>query len=144
MTTKVWLIGEGNPYSRHPDDALLPFPTNSAGWRLCYKVLGVSEVTYLERYERANVCARAWSKAEATTNVPKLRARIGDAPYILLGAQVAEAFGVTFVPFSFLERDGKAVGAVWPHPSGRSPGWKMPGAIQKARVMLPLLVGAPT
>lgn len=37
--TRVWLVGENNPYSRDAGDALLPYPERSAGWRLCTEIL---------------------------------------------------------------------------------------------------------
>lgn len=100
--------------------ALYPRPAGCAGHRL-RKVLGMSEVEYLESFERINLCATRWDKSLAE----RLAAYILSTEkkkFILLGARVTRAFGLPFIPFSSHFEDGK-VFVVFPHPSGRCRIW---------------------
>lgn len=70
---KPLLVGESNPYSRDPDDALLPWPFGCAGYRLCHKVLGLREETYLQVFDRANLLDEVrWSAPRARASAATL------------------------------------------------------------------------
>lgn len=141
MTTRPWLIGETNPYQRPGDDPdhrfdLYHEPPHSAGGRLCRFVLGLEPHVYRARFVRRNLLQGKWSVPLARTAAAALLAESAGAPIVLLGAKVAEAFGVEFVPFGWDARQvlGRMVDfAVLPHPSGLSRGWNAPNAVWRAR-----------
>lgn len=138
---KPWIIGEANPYGADPYFAMYPDPPQSAGGRLCFKILGMTEEAYLESFERHNLCPMRWSAAAARDGVARIRARSMGAPTILLGAKVAKAFGYEFRPWSLYAMYGaeRSAGCPWhtlilPHPSGLCRLWStVPGAIQRTR-----------
>lgn len=121
-------MGELNPYGADPTYALYPYPVNSAGGRLCRRVLGLEPREYLRRYRRVNLCARRWSLAEARAAAAALEER---GVTVLLGAKVCAAFRVEYLPFSV--QGGRVV---LPHPSGRCRAWNEPGAYGAARAVL--------
>ncbi len=138
---KPLLVGECNPYGSEPYFALYPYPVNSAGWRLCRLVLGISRHRYLREFDRANLCAgRKWDLAEARGRATELLAGARPAnfasaarrTYVLLGKRVCDAFGVPFRPFTST-RPGILV---LPHPSGRSRGWHGVESWERARRLL--------
>ena len=141
---KPLLVGEANPYGSDPYFALYPDPPNSAGGRLCRKVLGLAEDDYLERFDRVNLCPRTWSWKQARARAADivLERRGTGAPVVLLGAKVAAAFGLSFRPFSFVGGgglgmlDGIPRHVMLQHPSGRSRAWNFPGAYERAREVL--------
>lgn len=124
------IVGEANPYSRDPDDALLPYPAQSAGARF-RTLLGWSEDEYLGAFERRNLLdGSGWSLPRAHAAADQLMRHNG--PIILLGAKVAAAFDVTDL-------------ALWtwrgrflrlPHPSGLSREWSKPGATERLRALM--------
>jgi hypothetical protein len=147
------LVGEANPYGGDPEFALYPSPPGCAGHRLCRLVMQLDPDDYLERFDRANLCARAWKMTEARARAAELATEYVDVPVVLLGAKVCRAFEVAFDPFSFVD----AVNRVWrtdasgapeapiertpqyvilPHPSGLSRLWNAPGAYDRARAAL--------
>lgn len=69
---KPLLVGEANPYGSDPAFALYPSPPGCSGDRLCRLVMGLDPDDYLERFERANLCPRRWSLAEARTRAADL------------------------------------------------------------------------
>lgn len=137
---KPWLVGESNPYGADPYYALYPDPPGCSGHRLCRLVLRLDPDEYLERFVRKNLLAlgrgRRWSLPLAREAAADFVRRSEGAPFVLLGARVAAAFGLTYAPFShFGGTDGRC-GVVLPHPSGLSRGWNAPGAFDRAREMI--------
>lgn len=141
---KVVLVGESNPYGADPAFALYPAPDGCSGHRLCCLIFGMQRARYLDVFERVNLCAGAWSMAEARRKADEIMSE-EDARVILLGAKVSKAFDVPFVPFEIYE--GGTV-LVLPHPSGLNRMWGLPGAIDKARAAMTAFVpewnGVPT
>lgn len=140
IESRPWLVGEHNPYARHHRYDLYPEPQKASGWRLCSMILGLSADEYLQRFHRWNlVNGGPWSKSRArwaAFGIEVLRESM-DTRAILLGAKVAEAFGLAFTPY-------EAVGPylMLPHPSGRNRCWNEPGAMERARTAAALhLVG---
>ena len=139
---KPLLVGEANPYGGDPDYALFPFPENSAGGRLCHKVLDLSRREYLELFDRVNLCPTKWRVREARSRAVEILEADRGAPraYVLLGRKVQEAFGVGHDPFSHFRSlrvlPGPQVFVVLPHPSGRCRAWNAPGSFERARAVL--------
>jgi hypothetical protein len=135
--SKVWLIGEHNPYGSDPRYALFPRPKNATGGRLA-RALGLKDHEYIERFERVNLLDWIpWSVPRAREAAEGIARRIGRSPCVLLGARVSAAFGVEFDPFceksGFGLFDHSTRVVVLPHPSGRSRLWNAPDAQQRAR-----------
>lgn len=138
------LVGEDNPYSARPSDALLPYPDRSAGARLCRDILGLSVVDYLAKFDRVNLCGQKWNDDEARRVVGAICANGHGRVLVLLGAKVLRAFLLPQQPPpEFFTRGEFATcgnGAVkyvaLPHPSGRSREWNQPGAVERARAAM--------
>lgn len=131
------LVGEDNPHGSNPAHALYPSPVGCAGWRLCVKIMGLSEDDYLERFDRMNLCAGRWSAGEARDRAKDVLAEAYRPAIVLLGAKVCRAFDVTYAPFSALTRTATARRlVVLPHPSGRCRLWNESGAYERAREVL--------
>jgi hypothetical protein len=134
------LVGESNPYRNDDYYALYPDPENSAGGRLCFKIMELSTKDYIRSFDRQNLCAGKWSlpAARATADRIKLARHNGssvDATVVLFGSKVCSAFGLDFKPFSWrqpLAGSGFPV-VILPHPSGLNRIWNEPGAIERAR-----------
>ncbi len=129
MTPRILLVGEDNPHSLDPRHALYPHPPGCAGDRLCHRILDEHRGSYLEKYDRTNLCSGAWSTTEA--RVRALDLLESGRPMVLLGARVARAFGLDFLPFSVA--CGASLMAVLPHPSGRCRLWNDVGSYARAR-----------
>lgn len=135
---KPVIVGELNPYGGSDKFALYPSPDGCSGHRLCCLILGMSRRSYLESFERANLCSGKWS-------VPAARKRAQELVdnhqrLILCGSKVSAAFGVPFLPFV-----RRSTWLVLPHPSGRNLLWNEPRIFEKARAavmsLAPELVG---
>ena len=130
---KPLLVGEANPYSQDPEDALFPWPPGSAGGRLC-RLLGWGQGHYLRAFDRVNLYTippRTWS-APAARQVAGwiLAEREGDV--VLLGARVVRAFLPDPIPlWTRCERF-----VALPHPSGRSREWHHREAVERLRALL--------
>jgi hypothetical protein len=123
------LVGEDNPYSADPRLALWPSPEGCAGWRLCYRILGMEFRDYLRSFERVNLCTGRWSLREARRRAVELSmSRAPSQTLVLLGARVCSAFERPYIPLTsappFL---------VLPHPSGRCRTWNDSQSIEDAR-----------
>lgn len=129
----VLLVGEVNPYSEHPEHALLPWPRNAAGDRLS-RILGITHRDYLNRFARINLCVLAWSRPLAEAEARRIRAGFL-CPVVALGRKVAEAFGVEYRPFAVVSHAPQPLG-VLPHPSGRCRVWNSPDARSSARALV--------
>lgn len=140
------LVGESNPYSSDPDDALLPYPSQSAGARLCRDILGMTREAYLAAFDRCNlVRGQKWSVPVARAEARRISVERRGGVCVLLGAKVAAAFGVPTSPFAVYDDPGASATrlVVLPHPSGLCRVWDEDGAMQRARDFVLPLVGAP-
>ena len=140
------LVGENNPYGPDEEFALWPAPVGCAGWRLCHEIFGMDADAYCETFQRVNLLyAARWSAPAARASAAALRERFPANNLVLLGARVQAAFGYPGrEPFS-LEVEGRGARRVFfvPHPSGRNRIWDDPASIQKARALLPAILGVP-
>jgi hypothetical protein len=136
---KPLVVGEANPYGGDPYFALYPKPENSAGWRLCHLVLGFEYAkTYLDLFDRVNLCPRDWSMKVARERAVQLRS-VPAFQAVLLGRKVAAAFRLEDVPPFTVWRPSEVSRAwcvVLPHPSGLCMEWNKPGAFERARVLV--------
>lgn len=134
-TPRVWLIGENNPYGPDPRYALYCEPPESAGGRLCYRILGMTERDYLRSFERRNLLAQdRWSIPAARTAAAELALALQPSDrVVLLGRKVFDAWRPRslkpWAPFEI--RDDYFL--LLPHPSGLSRAWNDPSAIGRAR-----------
>ncbi len=131
---KPILVGEQNPYGADPYYALYPAPDGCSGHRLCRLILGMSRKSYLEAFDRVNLCDGPWSMPAAKVRAEELidgglSGGDEEQPLILFGAKVAKAFGVSYKPF---EQFGEDI-LVLPHPSGLCRLWGEAGAFERAR-----------
>lgn len=144
---KPLLVGEDNPYSTDPRYALYPLPVNSAGWRLCHRVIGVTTHQYLRHFDRVNLCAGKWSTPEAKATASKIcnESVATGRVVVLLGTKVTRAaFNINPEPFRIHKYYQHCDGlvslschvVVLPHPSGLSRVWNEPGAFERARKTL--------
>lgn len=147
---KPLLVGEANPYGSDPEFALYPSPPGCAGDRLCRLVMGLDPDDYLARFDRMNLCPRAWSMRDARARAYAIRKECRTTPTILLGSKVCAAFEIDFKPFALvgdranvrersiieLETRRVPVYVVLPHPSGLSRSWHESGAYDRARAAL--------
>lgn len=128
LATKPILVGESNPYGADPHYALFPLPEGCSGHRLCHKVLGMSRRTYLESFDRVNLCVGEWCGEEARTKAVQLLSDPRREKFLLLGSKVSVAFGLRYLPLlSFGAR------LILPHPSGACRLWDEPGTFEHAR-----------
>ena len=146
---KPLLVGEANPYGGDPEFTLYPSPPGCSGDRLCRLVLGLDPDDYMGRFDRVNLCPRAWKIRDARIRADAIRKERRSSPTILLGAKVCAAFDVSFKPFSMVgdsnvrgrPHDERETGrvpvfVVLPHPSGLSRAWNAPGSYERARELL--------
>jgi hypothetical protein len=134
---KPLLVGECNPYGIEPKFALYPLPVNSAGWRLCHKILGLDTTKYLRTFERKNLSNDPFSVVKAREAAKQIIATHA-GPVILLGAKVCLAFDAPYDPFTVqtsLLGPERAM-YILPHPSGRARAWNDPQAITRTRTLL--------
>lgn len=98
---RIIIVGEDNPQSSRPADALVPWPDGCAGHRLM-GILGLPEDMYLE-IQRTNLCCPRWDgRAAVERALALLRGDVaeGDVVYpeegeyliLALGAKVADRF----------------------------------------------------
>lgn len=135
MKNKPLFVGELNPYGSSPQYALLPYPKNSTGWRLCYKILGIEWGEYVDNFGRVNLCSGKWDKVTAAIVASTIK--WGDEPYliVLLGSKVCNAFVFDYAPFSTMIANGHMF-VILPHPSGLCRAWNEKGAYAKAKKVL--------
>ncbi|SRR5258707_3271598 len=139
MTAFIF-VGESNPYSYDPSDALACYPPRSAGAHL-REILGVSEDVYME-FDRTNLCVGSdWSMREARRRA----AIVYSGPWtsiILLGRKVATAFNYNkpfFTGSIILEFSGclpQPTLISLPHPSHLCRIWHNHDAVVGARNLL--------
>lgn len=130
---RVLLVGEGNPYSARPHDALYPLPRGASGDRL-RNLMGLTDVEYL-RFARCNLCVgTSFTLREARPRAELLSA-YWRGQMVLCGAKAASAFDLPTEPFKTHDVGGTAVYVI-PHPSGLSRAWNAPGSAQRLREFL--------
>jgi len=130
---RALLIGESNPYSRHPDDALVPWPAGCAGARLL-SLLGWSEYDYLASFHRVNlVVGKRWDIRAARARADELSTQefFQKSFVVLLGVRVSWACG-------WNHEIWKVIGGVVrvPHPSGLCRDWNDPRSRPRLRELL--------
>jgi hypothetical protein len=130
---KPLLVGESNPYGSDPEFALWPMPRASAGGRLCEKIMRLPRHEYIERFDRANLCAGPWRVREARARASEIL-REDRGVLVLFGANVARAFDLEFAPFTTW--GGEPLVVLLPHPSARCRIWNRHGSIERARATL--------
>jgi hypothetical protein len=152
---RVLLVGEDNPYSDDPRQALWPSPSTSAGGRLQSRILGLSHQSYYGLW-RTNLCHGEWnSNAARITAQFIVPVGMSSAAYpwltiVCLGRKVAAAFedvlDVELKPWTWHPHWARS----WddgapdlfanivriPHPSGRTRDWNDPRSIERARALL--------
>jgi hypothetical protein len=157
----VLLVGEDNPQSSAPEDALYPYPIGCAGHNFAENIADVGMARHLATW-RTNLCNPAWSAKAAAERARQLVVADG-VPWrtiVMLGVKVARAFGsglkmynglsYVFEPFTsgrvlhrVRENSSPAKADLdWitlvslPHPSGRCRVWNDAGQVHRARALL--------
>ncbi len=149
-STKPLLVGEDNPYGADPYFALYPKPEHASGGRLCHLVFGLRFAkTYLDHFDRVNLCDGRWSIVEARKRAAAIQEEFhggqGRPGAVLLGAKVAAAVGFVFRDVVWTSAPSRFIGVdlqlyFLPHPSGRNTVWNEPWAFERARALVaPLL-----
>jgi len=116
-----------------------PFVGTRTGARLC-ELTGLSEEQLISKFELVNLVKRYPGKSgkgdafpfkTANANVRRLMPRMADRRVLLLGSNVAKAFGLrmlplTWYPWTLSLRNGESndcLVALLPHPSGVNRWW---------------------
>lgn len=133
------IVGEQNPYGDEAKYALYPLPAHATGGRLCRLILGMSTLQYMRSFERLNLLGPGkWKPAEAEASASRIVAARPGGLFILLGARVTDAFGLSAkrgmgVPeFGTAETAGRRFLRL-PHPSARNRAWNDPESFARAR-----------
>ena len=131
----------GLNHSEDPDRSLLPDPPGCAGhqlWSMCYDECGITRVDWVRLTRRGNLLTDAAPidsyKHMARERAHHLRDLIGGEIIVLLGVDVAEAFGHR--EESFVWSPGPRNWIAIPHPSGRNLYWTNPVHRAAAGVLL--------
>jgi hypothetical protein len=97
---------------------------------LCEVLPGVRMHDYVHRFERINLVSGPWDAGAARTRAEELRPSLAGRRVVLLGREVARAFGIQSSVFSE-ECDVDALDGptfyLLPHPSGRNLLYNDPG-----------------
>jgi hypothetical protein len=137
---RVLLVGEDNPLSSWPENALVCWPDGCAGERLQSRIFGLPELEYLALW-RTNLCRGGWFAKSARARATELLNP--DAPWkviVMLGRKVEAAFRPhtkeLIAAFNlFLEVPGHFLVSL-PHPSRRNARTWTAGAIGNARQIM--------
>ncbi len=121
---KTLIVGMNNPNSGRADTALLPYPRNSAGWRLwkmCHDVSNVSRYTYRQSFEFVNLCdGQVWDVGAARAKYEALESAWAGRRVVLCGLAVLGVLRLARPPAGLLwARTARDL--TWcyvPHPSG--------------------------
>lgn len=129
----ILLVGEANPYGSEPRFALYPLPEKASGGRLA-RILGLTNLEYLARHDRVNLCPGKWSIRTARWSATQVLAvRRPGSGIVLLGTKVAQAFGLE----KHNDIEGYNLGGVKllciPHPSGLCRAWNDPTLVPRVR-----------
>lgn len=156
----VLVVGEDNPQSADPREALYPYPVGCAGYNYAENIANVGSSHHLATW-RTNLCNPTWNKKQAELRALDLVIAEG-VPWrtiVMLGRKVAGAFAgalsaynppLKFAPFTItrvLHRVREcptptAADLDWiqlvslPHPSGRCREWGNPVNVHRARALL--------
>jgi len=92
--SRAIIVGMNNPLSENPRAALMPYPKNSAGWRLWkmfHDVTGLSRAEYMRGFERVNLCdSRDWDPKAARSKAEALWPRWGGRTVVICGRAVQQ------------------------------------------------------
>lgn len=126
---KPVLLGMNNPHGGDPKYALAPFPRGTAGHRLYEmfnEVRPTYRVHYMEAFDRRNLLeSRIWNAASARVQAQEMLTEFQGREVVLLGREVADAFGLSRQLILPLDLHGVRWRQV-PHPSGRNPWYNEP------------------
>lgn len=130
VCTKPLLVGMNNPRSLAPEHALFPWPPNCAGHRL-FEMLRAVEPSatmtgYRDRFDRVNLVVGPWDAALARRRADEMRPTLVGRSVVLLGKEVAKAFGVVSEIDWMPRHIDDAVYYLLPHPSGRNHRYNVP------------------
>jgi hypothetical protein len=125
------IVGMNNPLSLDPWYALYPLPEGCAGHRL-YSMLAevlptVTMRDYVRRFERVNLVSGPWDATAARSRAEELRPSLAGRHVILLGQEVAKAFGIDPHYSWVCDEEDDATFYLLPHPSGRNLLYNDPG-----------------
>jgi hypothetical protein len=127
------IVGELNPFGRDDCYALYPAPDGCSGHRLCCLILGMRCHTYLEAFDRVNLCSGQWRTRNARRRARELIRESGPGrKFILCGAKVSSAFGLPFNPGEVTDTGRESL-LILPHPSGLNRLWAEAGAFERFR-----------
>lgn len=157
------IVGEAPGPNTRPDCPVFPWPPRSAGGRLL-AYSGLDARTYLRSFHRVNLLTEfpghRWPRqeAEATAQVILMAAVVLRRPLVLLGLQVARAFGwpeeAPILQWRWSRWQGSGHRPAWstngagpspldvaqavriPHPSGRSRTYNDPTVRERVREVL--------
>lgn len=130
------LVGMNNPYGDDPRFVLYDLPTTAAGYRLQHVILGLHPRTY-RGLARHNICVGDFRMRAARRAAAHLEASYADRVLILLGRQVAAAFGFPDAPFFTAQaRPGGPLCLLLYHPSGQVTAWNRPEVVAQARALI--------
>lgn len=132
---KPLLVGEANPYGSDPQYALYPLPKQAAGYRLARLIMGVQMTTYLQRFDRINLCPSKWNISDARRMASEIRNQ-NRTHVVLCGRKVATAFDWGSVPQYTKIIDTPTTYILIPHPSGLNREWAKPDSYDRARQIL--------
>jgi hypothetical protein len=130
--TRPVLIGMNNPISLAPEHALYPWPLGCAGHRLYAMLLEVRPATTMSAYARAfdrrNLVRGPWDLEAARVAAVVLRGALFGRRVVLLGREVARAFGIGHPVACGKVTDPDHIITFYflPHPSGRNPHYNKP------------------
>lgn len=130
------LVGMNNPYGDDPRYALYDLPTTAAGHRLQRVILGLHPHTY-RALPRHNLCVGPWRIRAAREAAARLASSYDDRVLVLLGRDVARAFGLPDAPFFTRQtRAGGPACLLLYHPSGQVTAWNRPEVVAQARALI--------
>lgn len=139
------LVGEAPGPTGGEEHPLFPIPWQSAGGRLCHRIMAVSTTTYLRSFDRMNLIAKGpWKQGQARQTAQAVRRVLHGRTVILLGRKVMSAFGYgdqwPFFDTRIEKPEGKWLRPITfvflPHPSGRNHVWNDPETIPLAWALL--------
>lgn len=139
------LIGQAPGPNTDPREPLPPLPRSGAGGRLA-ELAGLSAQDYLRLFDRTNLLHTfpgrwkrddKWPRRDAEIAAAAMKPLLGGRSVILVGRNVAEAFGYPAQHLDFHQwfSDGSwgFEVAVVPHTSGRNHWYRKPGHEDQAR-----------
>jgi len=142
---KPLLVGQAPGPNTDPDLPLAPFPRSSAGGRLA-EFAGLTADEYLDLFDRTNLLHTfpgrtkrddKWPARHAEIAASAMKPLLGGRSLILVGRNVAEAFGYPAQHLDFhqwfFDPKWKYSVSVVPHTSGRSHWYRKPGNMELAK-----------